>query len=284
MLTDQLELMDAVKQLEPLPPTVARLAALLSRTDWEIEEVEECIRFDQVLTPKLLRIANSALWFRGHPISTVRESVMRMGSGAVVAFAMGTGVQRRFSRALPHYGMVEGEMWRHSVASAVATSVLDARTEAEVPVEAFTSALLHDVGKLVISRVLDHKPAEAANHRFANLQQRRTTDAEIEVLGLDHAALGAVAAVHWQLPERVGTGICFHHSPLASRDEIASVVHVADVLAHRAQAVAARRRVDVGAAFADADALARLKLREADLDRLAAEVGEQLDDVTRRFA
>jgi HD-like signal output (HDOD) protein len=284
MLTDQHELMYAVKHLEPLPPTVARLAALLSRTDWEIEEVLECIRFDQVLTPKLLRVANSALWFRGHPISNVRDAVMRMGSGAVVAFAMGTGVQRRFSRALPHYGLLEGELWRHAVAAAISTSVLDARTDAEVPVEAFTSALLHDLGKLVISRVLDQKPAEAEHHRFANLQERRTTDAEVEVLGLDHAALGAVAAVHWQLPERIGTGICFHHSPGAASDPIASVVHVADAIAHRAQAAAARRRPEVGAALVDADVLQRLSLREAQLDRLAGEVGEQLDDVARRFA
>lgn len=284
MLTDQHELLDAVKQLDPLPPTVARLAALLIRPDWEIEEVLDCIRFDQVLTAKLLKVANSALWFRGHTISTVREAVMRMGSGTVVAFAMGTGVQRRFSRALPHYGMAEGDMWLHSVASAIATSVLDARTEAEVPTEAFTSALLHDVGKLVISRVLDKKPAEASHRRFANLQEQRTTDAEVELLGLDHAALGAVATVHWKLPERISTGICFHHSPESAPDPIASIVHVADVLAHRAQAVAARRPVDPGLTVAEPHALEQLRLKDADLDRLASEVGEQLNDVARRFA
>jgi HD-like signal output (HDOD) protein len=284
MLTDQHELLDAVKQLEPLPPTVARLAALLIRPDWEIEEVLECIRFDQVLTAKLLKVANSALWFRGHTISTVREAVMRMGSGTVVAFTMGTGVQRRFSRALPHYGLGDGEMWRHSVAAAVATSVLDARTDVEVPTEAFTSALLHDVGKLVISRALDKKPAEAGHRRFANLRERKTTDAEVELLGLDHAALGAVAAVHWQLPERISTGICFHHSPDAAPDAIASIVHVADVLAHRGQAAAAKRPPEIGVTVADPHALERLKLRDADLERLAGEVGEQLDDVARRFA
>src|SRR5690349_12200739 len=69
MLTDQHELLGAVKQLDPLPPTVARLAALLIRPDWEIEEVLDCIRFDQVLTAKLLRAANPALWFRGHTIA-----------------------------------------------------------------------------------------------------------------------------------------------------------------------------------------------------------------------
>jgi len=207
-----------------------------------------------------------------------------MGSGTVVAFAMGSGVQRRFSRALPHYGLGDGEMWRHSVAAAVATSVLDARTDLEVPTEAFTSALLHDVGKLVISRVLDRKPAEAAHRRFANLKERRTTDAEVELLGLDHAALGAVAAVHWQLPELISTGICFHHSPDAAPDAIAAIVHVADVLAHRAQAIAARQPPEAGVTVADGHALERLALRDEDLERLAGEVGEQLDDVARRFA
>src|SRR5262245_10617870 len=141
MLTDQKVFVDAVKRLEPLPPTVARLASLLARPDWEMEAVVACIGFDRALSPRLLRIAHSALWCRGHAIHSVREAVMRMGSGAVAAFALGSGVQRRLSRALPLYGLREGELWTHSVAAALSTTVLDSHTKVEVPVEAFTSAL-----------------------------------------------------------------------------------------------------------------------------------------------
>src|SRR5262249_13815636 len=119
------DFVDVVKQLEPLPPTVARLASLLSGPDWSMHEVEECVAFDQALTTKLLRIANSALWFRSHAIGSVRDAVMRIGSGTVVALVMGAGVQRRMAKPLPQYGLREGDLWKHSVASALAASVLD---------------------------------------------------------------------------------------------------------------------------------------------------------------
>src|SRR5262247_1681654 len=101
MTIAQHDLVQAVHDLEPLPPTSARLGGLLSRKDWDIREVEEAISFDQALTAKLLRLANSALWFRGHAVATVRDAVMRLGSGTVVGLAMGAGMQRRFARAIP---------------------------------------------------------------------------------------------------------------------------------------------------------------------------------------
>src|SRR5688572_27950332 len=155
MLLEQQDLVQAAQELEPLPPTAARLASVLARADWDIRDVEEAVAFDQALTAKLLRISNSALWFRGHSIVSVRDAVMRVGSGTVVGLAMGTGVQHQFSRSIPQYGLREGELWTHSVATALATIALDAKTAAEVPTESFASALLHDVGKLVMARFLD---------------------------------------------------------------------------------------------------------------------------------
>src|SRR5262249_9675574 len=159
---------------------VARLASLLSGPDWSMHEVEECVAYDQALTTKLLRIANSALWFRSHAIGSVRDAVMRIGSGTVVALVMGAGVQRRMAKALPQYGLREGDLWKHSVASALAASVLDSMTRVEVPVEAFAASLLHDIGKLVMGRVLAAR--EKNSPRDARWVRRLdSTEAEVEV-------------------------------------------------------------------------------------------------------
>lgn len=276
------ELVAAVKRLEPLPPTVARLAALLSQPDWDMDEVEECIGLDQALCPKLLRIANSALWFRGHAVGTVRDAVMRIGSGAAVALAIGAGVQRRFVPAAPGYGLHEGELWAHSVAALLATTKIDAATKVELPGEAATAALLHDLGKLVIARVAPPEAQRRILDRM-RLQHEPQCIAEVDVLGLDHAALGGVAAVHWRLPERIVTGICYHEAPLTTQDPIAAVVHVADAVAKRAQALTAPAGGDAPAE-AQPEALELLALRSDRLDALAAEVGEELADVLRRYA
>lgn len=276
------EIRDAVQRLEPLPPTVARLAALLSRPEWDMNEVEECIRLDQGLTPKLLRIANSALWFRGHAVATVRDAVVRLGSSAVIALGIGAGVQRRFSKAVDGYDLREGELWTHSVASLLATTSLHARLGSAIPAEAATCALLHDLGKLVISRVAGTESLRRIGEHI-HRGGLSHSEAECDVLGLDHAALGGIAAVHWTLPERIVTGISFHHAPLETPDPIACVVHVADVLAHRAQASPAD---DEGRTEHDLipEALDRLALRRGLLDPIEEDVREELADVLRRYS
>ena len=48
--------------------------------------------YDQALTPKILRMANSAIASRGNPIATVRDAVMRIGTGPIFSMAMAFGV------------------------------------------------------------------------------------------------------------------------------------------------------------------------------------------------
>src|SRR5690349_17438657 len=144
---DQDALVLAARELEPLPTTVTRLARILARQDWDLREVEETIALDQALTPRILRIANSALASRGHRIATVGDAVMRVGTGPIFSMAMALGVKSRLTKAVAQYGLAEGELWVHSVAAALTVESLGVRLRKRLPVESFTAALLHDVGK-----------------------------------------------------------------------------------------------------------------------------------------
>ena len=55
----------------------------------------------------------------------------------------------------------------------------------------------------------------------------------MEVLGVNHAALGGEIASHWKLPERLVTGITFHHSPDEGDDVVCDVVYLANIAAKR---------------------------------------------------
>jgi putative nucleotidyltransferase with HDIG domain len=301
VLVDQDALVLAARELEPLPTTVTRLARILARHDWEMREVEEAIALDQALTPRILRLANSALSSRGHRIATVGEAVMRVGTGPLFSMAMALGVKRRFAAPVKPYGLAEGELWKHSVAAALTVESLGARLRRRLPVESFTAALLHDVGKLVLARFLDEERLgllRAAAER-GRLSER---DAELEILGVDHGELGAIIAQHWQLPDPLVRAVQHHHAPDGAPDRapdgaldaapgetpdrtIAHVVHVADFVADR---VAARRRKAGGEAPPPAPLAAstrdRFKLDDAALDDLAQSVDARLADVLERYA
>jgi HD-like signal output (HDOD) protein len=124
------------------------------------------------------------------PIGTVRDAVVRVGIGPVVSFAVASCLGPTFRRALPAYGLSEGDLWSHSVAASLGAEVIGALSPIMVPPETVTAALLHDVGKLVLARFLT--PELLAGIADARIDgERSEMQAEIDVLGVHHGELGA---------------------------------------------------------------------------------------------
>jgi HD-like signal output (HDOD) protein len=221
----------AAHGLDPLPATVARLASLVVRPDWSLNEAAHLVEFDPALTGRLLRLANSAAMAGLSPVNTARDAIMRVGIGPALAFAAASGLRKQLKRALPEYGLTDGQLWRHSVASALAVEPIARRARTPVPPECFTAALLHDIGKIVLARFLSPDElkwlAEARDLGGSSLQ------AEMEVLGVNHAELGGQIAGHWKLPDRLAAGIAFHHTPDEGHDLVCDVVYLANVAAKR---------------------------------------------------
>jgi HD-like signal output (HDOD) protein len=283
VLVERDDLLQAARELEPLPTKVTRLAAILARSDWSMEELEEAIAFDPGLAPRILRMANSALASRGHPITSVREAVMRIGSGPILSIAMGRGVRRRMDAALPQFGLAKGAFWNHSVAAALAVELLACPFQRELPVEAFTAALLHDVGKLVMARFLD--PDARARLRAAEREARAAVRAaEVDLFGADHGELGAEVTRHWLLPAPLAHGIRFHHFPAESKEPVAHAVHVGEEIARIVDARRAGRPLAADTGTIDAVARESLKLDDPTIAELAELVDARLNEVLQRYA
>src|SRR4051794_29929515 len=104
--------------------------------------------------------------------------------------------------------------------------------------EILAAALLHDVGKLVLGRVqADY--ADVVDVRTIALDERLRL--ERRSVGVDHATLGGLLVARWGLPTRLQSAVSGHHTA-ESADEAATVIRLADLVAHHAQG----DRVDQG--------------------------------------
>jgi putative nucleotidyltransferase with HDIG domain len=265
----------AATHIEALPASVTRLTALMTDERWNLTEVEEIVKLDEALTMRLLRAANSAASASAVPIVTVRDAVVRMGAQPLLSLATAVGVQKRLQKALPEYGLSEGELWRHSVAAALAAEALPQFCRASLPGETFAAALLHDVGKLVMARFLDDEILRmlAESREQGGLS---SLFAETEVLQVHHGELGGLIAQKWQLPERMVTGIIYHHMPDQTRDVIADAVHVANVSAKLAGTGYTAGEADLEVAPSSLERLGMT--REAVLE-LSSDVASRLEKV-----
>ena len=282
--TDPLIDLDALAQaascLEPLPVSTLRLARLVCSggDSPDIARVVEVVQFDQALTSSLLRAANSSWSASRSEITNVHDAVVRLGTGPVFSMALGVQVKARLSEPVPEYGLGESDLWNHSVAASLAAELVVRTSPRQLPLETVTASLLHDVGKLVMSRFLS---SELLHRLEASRSAGKTRmEAESDVLGVHHAELGGLILQCWALPEGLVRGVTYHHQPDVSINPVAYGVHLADV--------AAKRLVGGDDDNADPEmldnALGELELSGVQFDEICGLVETRFCEVLEQFA
>jgi putative nucleotidyltransferase with HDIG domain len=228
---------DLVARIRTVPPLSGAVVQLLEMTKNEMTttaQIERVVKTDPSLTANLLRVANSAYYRGTNPVSSARPAIVRLGTRGVYEIAVGLSLRNTLPPQIPGYATDAASFIRHGVSVGVLSARLARDIKGIDPDEAFTMGLLHDIGKLVVGTFL---ATEAAHASDCLLDQNLSfEDMEREVLGTDHTEVGFEVARQWHLPEAVAIAARWHHTPNAAPNpaaqRIASVVHVADALAH----------------------------------------------------
>jgi putative nucleotidyltransferase with HDIG domain len=207
------------------------LAHLLTTDDSDLREIIKVIEYDPALTMKLLRVANSAIGGSRYHIGTVREALIRLGTGTVAGFAVASCVRPLMGNTIPGYSITEKDFWKHSLAAAFAAGSIQAHSRNWTSQLAFTAALLHDIGKLVLGQLLTPETL-AWLERATSEGKQSAFQAEAEILSLHHGEAGGVIAQHWGLPDSLVKGIVYHHDPDNGEDGICHVTYLANLVAH----------------------------------------------------
>jgi len=274
----QHQLLDLAESLKPLPSTVVQLIAIASDGNSSIDDVEELLREDLALAAAILSEANSAMSGSAAEITTVRGAVMRLGLSRVTTIAAGSAMSDSEAvRPLDSYGLRRGELLRHSQITSYVAEVIHGLAPQVVSSEAVAAALFHDLGQLVLNKVLD--PVHFGQARQAC---ELVTEAERELVDVDHAEIGAFLLGMWGIPHKICEAVRFHHEPSKSPGKLAHSVNVANQVAsyldHGPRVDASSPHQDQQQVLADA-ALGELETRTQES---VASLGVNLDDVIER--
>ena len=218
-----------VRSLPMMSSGALKVMTLLRDRNSDAASFERACRYDPILTANILKMANSAYFGFNGKIGSLRQGVVFLGWKRLYQLLVASSVHAVMEQTVAGYELPTGALWRHSMATAVASEHLMRHTGARVVEESFTAALLHDVGKLVISNFLveRHDPFEELILRGAPCET-----AEKEILGIDHAEAGAMVLQTWSFPEPLIHAVRWHHAPdePGSPSAVTDLVHVANVL------------------------------------------------------
>jgi putative nucleotidyltransferase with HDIG domain len=224
------EISAEVDELPAPPVSLAAVIAACDDPDVTVGQLAQRILQDQNLTASILKLANSAFYGLSRRITTVTEAIGLLGFSTIKSLAISSHTYRLLNRPLDGYAMAQGEIWRHSAAVAMTARMLAVEVRLAPVEEAFIAGLLHDVGKVVLSSHLER----AFTSVVGRSQERHMpfVDAEREVLGFDHAELGAMVTQRWNFPPELVEAIRFHHTPAEAvlRPRLCHVVHLADAV------------------------------------------------------
>jgi len=272
------ELVAKVKNLPPISQAALQLVNLLDEPAVSNEDVVQVLKYDNVLTAKLLRACNSLYFGLEDPVSSVDQAVLILGHHQILHIVLTLAFGGAMAVPLAGYAVESNELWRHSLTAAtaaehMANNGIDMNADPHV---AFTVGLLHDIGKLVLGQVLT--PEHQTNIR-ALVEDRRNSrwEAEKVVLGTDHAEVGGALLRSWNLPEEIIEGVSNHHSPVVDPDPKLSVLsHLANCLAHR---ISPSPGLETYATFVDLKVAEAFSLTPARIESFTEEVRAACDKV-----
>lgn len=218
------EILKKVKQLPPLSNSAAELIKIADKDDVSANTMATVIEKDPDLAGQLLRVANSAAFHPASPISSIQFAVSFLGNRTTMGIIMGFCLASVYKKPLKGYIAPEGALWRYSLTTAIAARFLSKFSKYDISPElAYTSGLLHAIGKSVISEFLSVENIELAD---INVEVKDFSDIEKEALGTDHCEVGKAMAQQWNLPKDVCQVIGFYNTPQDADNEFKPLVYL----------------------------------------------------------
>lgn len=190
------------------------------------------------LATKVLSLANSAYYSLSSKISSISTAVTVLGLLEVRNLVIILGASAIVKKKHLPEGFKLRELWEHQLITGECSRSI-CRLVREVnpafngpdPDEAYTAALLHDLGKLMIAYL---RPDDwTAIRDLAQKEGLTSAEAEEKYWGLDHGSIAGRLLRSWDLPDTLTEPISWHHYPdlAGPYTNAATLLSVSDSLA-----------------------------------------------------
>lgn len=265
--------------LPTLSPVASRLISLTAKEDTTISDIADLVSKDISLAAKILKVVNSAFYSFPQSIVTIHQAASILGTNAVRSLVLSFSFLQPSSS---NDGFDYVGFWSQSLAEAVAARMLMATIDKDAAEEAFVAGLLQNLGVLILARAYPELYCQV--EQAVDDEEKPRSEAEIELIGADHAYIGSEVIRNWGFPDALVLSLLYHADP-ASYDggdselkRLCQVVYLAGLLSK----VFRSKKPDSVVADFKVQALELLGLEERYLkdflENVHAEVNQAADD------
>ena len=238
-----------IGDIATLPEVTLRIIRVVEDPKSTARDLHEIIKTDPALSAKILKVVNSAFYGLPGQVANLDRAIVLLGLTAVKNISISASVTRLFNRTRGPARALARQLWSHSVAVAVASRLITRTIGRKLAAEeAFLAGLIHDLGIIVELQCWPDRMAKIVE--YCTRRQADFCQTERQAIGADHQTFGRALATKWNFPRHLRTVMGYHHTTdrlVPDQRELATIVHLADILAASAQlglSVTTDRQID----------------------------------------
>ncbi len=230
--------LEACPKLASLQTINRALRELINSEHSLNSQIAEIIRRDPSLSARLLRMVNSVYFGNSTRISNIEEAVFFLGLRQIRELSTATPVieeMQTLHSSISAAPMPWTELWRHSIGTAALTREILLSTSITVDDDTdYLAGLLHNVGKVVMAYAFPDELQRVMNTPLPD--PTAVCALERQLIGWDHARIGAYYLGRHQLSDEITFAVLYHHEPdrAPRHRQFAAAVQVADQLVRHA--------------------------------------------------
>ncbi|CCN47294.1 putative Metal-dependent hydrolase HDOD [Vibrio nigripulchritudo MADA3029] len=219
---DQASLLSRINELPKIRKVLQELVEMVNRDEVDLMQLSQKIAMEQVVSARILRLANSAHFGRSRTVASIDEAVIRLGTEPIRTLV----VVSVLTSAFPKFETMDvTEYWNDTFEVATIASNIAKEVGLE-PNQVFTAGILHNIGELMIHALA---PEEAKSIQERVDAGEAAEDVQREVLGTTASELGAKLATAWKFAPQLVDSIahCLDPNNAAEEPKIAWSLHLA---------------------------------------------------------
>ena len=185
--------LDARKfRLTSLPEVAMKIRTMLDNNDYSVKQIAEVVNRDPVIAAKIMRAANSPIYFGAAKCETVQNAIVRLGLLTTKQLIIGFTLRDLFQTEVPLLHKLMTETWQQSTEVAANSFVLARHTKLFDPEEAMLAGLVSNIGVLSVLNYAQNYPKLLENEALLRQWADRLK-----------SEVGAMVLEHWQFPDEI---------------------------------------------------------------------------------
>lgn len=185
--------LDARKfRLTSLPEVAMKIRGMLDNNDVGARQIADVVNRDPIIAAKIIRAANSPIYFGAAKCETVQNAIVRLGLLTTKQLVIGFTMRDLFQSTAPLLRKLMTEFWQQCMDVAAIAFVLARHTKLYDPEEAMLAGLVSNIGVLSVLNYAQNYP-QLLEDEVLLRQWADKLKGEV----------GAMVLENWQFPDEI---------------------------------------------------------------------------------